>query len=104
MEAAKDEIGNYSIATRFGKGKKIYHDKKWTRPANRNEILHRIEATRLSNRWDWAEFERNCKMLKLEIPEYSADKPQMMLMLMTDEQLKIILEDFEKCRMILFEN
>lgn len=100
---AKDEIGEYSIATRFGKGAKIYHDKKWTRPENRQEYLHRIEATRLANKWDWNEFRRNCEKLGLQIPDFPENKPQLILALMTDEQLKIILDDFEKYRMILFQ-
>lgn len=103
MEIDKDEVGEYSTATRFGKGKRIYHDKKWTRPVTRQEYLHRIEATRLSNKWDWDEFRRNCEMLNLVIPEYPENTPQDLLQMMTAEQLKLILDDFEKHGMILFQ-
>lgn len=92
--SAKDENGEYTVSTRFGKGEKLYHDKKWTRPVDRKEYLHRIEVTRLSNKWDWEEFGRNSVSLGLKVKplgEYS------------DDELKIVLDDFEKYRMILFE-
>lgn len=42
---AKAEIANYSIATRFAKGKRIYHDKKFARPSSREDSIRQIEDT-----------------------------------------------------------
>lgn len=94
-DAARDEIGEYSIATRFGKGKRIYHDKKWRRPSTLKQVLHQIEATRLGNGWDAGEFAINCELIGLGAKLLADFAPN---------ELDIILADFAARRMILYED
>lgn len=89
----RDEIGNYSIATRFGKGRRLKHDSRLPRPATRAEMVEQIEATFRHNRWGINEQSANSRMLGLETKS---------LINYTDAELKIILGDLEKHKMILY--
>lgn len=91
----KDETGNFEISTRFGKRRKIYRDKKWHRPKSLDEARQQIEITRLQNNWDLEEFAKNCAALGIE-PKPLTDY--------TRDELARILDDFEKFRMIIYEN
>ena len=90
----QDADGEYSYGTNVGsKRKKIYHDKKWKRPVERKDYLRQIEATRLVNRYDAAEFGRFCADCGVPV------KP---LRDYTDDELKLILDEFARYRMILY--
>lgn len=70
-------------------------DKRWKVPQTRDEYLRQINATYALNNWGESERAANHLGLKLEpkpLREYS------------DLELKIILDDLEKFKMILFED
>lgn len=74
---------------------RVQMDPRWARPNTDQERMSQIERTRLINGWDKAEFAENCRLVGLEIKpleEYEA------------RDLKIILDDFERRRMILYED
>jgi hypothetical protein len=94
MSRAKRDIGNYSVSTRFGKGKKIYHDLPIARPSSRGDAIRQIEETyRLA---DWKETEARANSLDVGLePKPLTDY--------TNEELKIILDNAESHRMIIYE-
>lgn len=93
--SAKDEIGEYLAPTRFGKNKPpIRKDKPVARPATRGEALRQIEATYVYNKWDESDKARNARLVGLEAKS---------LLDYTNDELKIILDDFERYGMIIFE-
>lgn len=94
MSQAKDEIGNFSIATRFGQGKRIYHDEKLPRPKTRGDAIRQIEEAFRFNRWDASDIARNARLCGLEA-KCPADY--------TNDELKMILDDFEHYGMIIYE-
>ena len=90
---AKAEIADYSIATRFGKGKKIIHDRRIARANTRAEAVRQIETLYRENKWNEAEQATNSRLLGLDVSPLES---------YTDKELKIILDDAEKHGMILF--
>ena len=96
MSSAKAEIANYSTSTSFGRGKRITHDVRWKRPKTRGDALEQIKATYLHNRWKAIEQTANSRMLGLEI------KPD--LIDYSNGELKRILDDMERYRMIIYED
>ena len=70
-------------------------DSRWARPRDEKDMRSQIERTRLINGWDKAEFAENCRLIGLDakpLEEYAF------------EELKTILDDFERRRMILYED
>ena len=91
---AKTEIADYSIATSFGRGRRIVHDRKWAEAQTRGEAIRQIEETYRANDWKAPESAANSRLLGLEVKPLAA---------YTNAELKIILDDLRKHRMILFE-
>lgn len=93
--SAKAEIAEYLTTTRFGGRKRVVREARWTRPVTRDEEIRQIEATYRHNKWGRIEQAANSRLLGLE-PKATIEY--------TDDELKIILDDFEKYGMILYEN
>ena len=90
---AKDEIGEFTVSTRFGGYKRTRRDAGIERPKSRAEAISQIEAVYSYQGWDERDKTVNAEGLGLEykpLDDYSND------------ELKIILTDAEKTGMILY--
>lgn len=93
--SAKAEIADYSISTSFGKGEPIKHDRRWRRPRTRETAIEQIEATYRHTKWGAVEQAANAAMLGLEAKRTGA---------YANDELKLILGDMERFRMIIYED
>lgn len=88
-------MAEFYTTTSFGGQRQIERDPLWARPNTDKERRSQIERTRLINHWDKAEFAENCRLIGLDpkpLDGYSSD------------ELQIILDDFERRRMVLYED
>jgi hypothetical protein len=92
---AKEEIGEFCVSTRFGKGKKIKRDVPIARPTSREEAVAQIEELYRFNRWNDSDRAANSLSVGLE-PKPTGDY--------TNYELRVILTDAEKRGMILYRN
>lgn len=93
--SVKDETGNYTVATSFGKRRRIRKDVEISRPATIVETIFQIEICYAENHWDASEQMTNHRLLGLG---------EKTLMDLTGDELEIVRADMERRRMILYED
>ena len=93
--------------TRFARGRVFAPDKRRPRPHDEKDCRRHIEATRLANGWDWDEFAVNCRAVGISeelLTGFAEREKHRMLENFGARDLQAILADFERHRMILYED
>ena len=75
--------------------KVIVPDKSWKRPKTLGEARRQVAETYQANDWSNNEIASNCRMLGLKFKR---------LFDYTNDELQMILDDFEKYSMVLYED